>query len=442
MDTAKDLRYVARVKKREADAKAVAAIVEEEFTKANEFLKSQGIKVKLFRSASSIQLAATLPVKFGDKPTSAKGTKQYKISHLQCFASLDGIKKAIREAIHLDELIKSGNFSWDTYLPKEKYVSPQSWQDIILLFEEHYWTTHSKTRKTLCTWEKSYCDFFKKIDLDSPINESSILKAIKTTEANTVSRNNLIRVLKALCKFVKFNYDFSSYSCPPSKIKRRERVIPSDEQIIRAWESMPDAETRWTFGMVATYGLRTEEIFINPHLDKYVDVTNTLHLFCVDADCKTGQRQVLPLKPEWVDLFDLKNPQPLKSNAKKLETIISWVNKKFRKSPYWNMGTYNLRHAYAIRGHKYGIPLADMARYMGHDTETHVKEYQRWIGMDTMIEVYLEATNSSQKSRKTLIAENKALIVDNLNLKKENENLKQKLTEFQMEIRLIKELSI
>jgi hypothetical protein len=107
----KDLRYLGRVKHRQQSAEAVKAIVEEEIAKANEWLKTQGVRVRLTRTGNSIQLAATLPVKFGDTPSSGKGTKQYRISHLKCFASLEGVKKAIESAIHLDEpipLIKCG----------------------------------------------------------------------------------------------------------------------------------------------------------------------------------------------------------------------------------------------------------------------------------------------------------------------------------------------
>ncbi|OWY63890.1 hypothetical protein B7486_50385 [cyanobacterium TDX16] len=437
----KDLRYLGRVKHRQQSADAVKAIVEEEVAKANDWLKSQGVRVRLTKTGNSIQLAATLPVKFGDRPSSGKGTKQYRISHLKCFASLEGVKKAIEEAIHLDDLVKSGKFSWDDYLPKEQAIAqPKTWREVTQMFEENYWVTHAKTRKTLNTWDKSYSDLFKKLDLDDVVSKDLIVNAIKKTTASTVTRHYLIRVLKALCKFINFNFDFSSYACSLSKIQKKERKIPDDEEILRAWKTLPDDETKWTFGMLATYGLRPEEIFINPHLGEYLDPNNTLYIFYVDRDGKTGERKVLPLKPEWVELFDLKTPKPLHSGASKLEHTISWLNKKFQQSPHWKRGAYDLRHGYAIRGHKYAIPVADMARYMGHDIETHVKEYQRWIGIDTMIEVYLEATSAQHKLRKTLIAENAVLTIDLEKLKQENERLKQELEQLRMRLRLIKEL--
>lgn len=438
----KDLRYPARRAKAQSEAESVRQLIAHEVDKANDFLKAQNIKVKLLRNANSIQLYATLPVKPGDKPTSQKGTKQYRISHLKCYANPDGVQKAISEALRLDDLIKRDLFTWESYLPEEKSreLAPQTWADAIAAFEQHYWVTHSQTRKSLNTWDKSYADLFKKLDLTAKISNQTILDAIKRTEANTVTRNHLVRVLKALCKFVNFNSDFSSYTCSPKKLQRKERLIPTDQEIVKAYETMPDEQTKWTFGMIATYGLRPEEIFINPHIKEYIDPANTMSIFQVDRDCKTAERKVLPLNPEWVELFDLKNPKQLLSQAEKLETIISWLNKKFRKSPHWEKGAYNLRHGYAIRGHKYGIPVADMARYMGHDIETHVKEYQRWISIDTMTEVYIKATNAQQKSRKTLLTENAVLSVDNERLKSENETLKQTIAELELQIRLIREL--
>lgn len=436
----KELGYLGRVKHRQQSAEAVKAIIKEEISNANSFLKSQGVKVSLIKTGNSIQLAATLPVKPADVLASGKVRKQYRITHLNCLASQDGVKKAIREAIHLDRLVKDGKFSWQEYLPaKSIAVTPKTWREVTQAYEENYWVTHAKTRKTLNTWDKSYSDLFKKLDLDAVVNQESIVNAIKKTTASTVTRHHLIRVLKALCKFINFDFDFSPYSCPLSKIQKKERKIPTDDEIFRTWKTLSD-DTKWTFGMIATYGLRPEEIFINPHLDEYVHPDNTHHIFHVDRDCKTGERKVLPLKPEWVELFNLKHPNPLKSGASKLEHTISWLNKKFQQSPHWKRGAYDLRHGYAIRGHKYAIPVADMARYMGHDIETHVKEYQRWIGIETMLEVYLEATNSQQKSRKTLITENAVLASDNENLKQENEKLKQKIVELEMELRLMNEL--
>jgi len=430
----KDLRFPARRKKAQMDAEATKNAIASEIEKTNNWLKQQGIRVTLVRNSNSIQLKATLPVKEGDRPTSAKGTKQYVITHLKCFANPEGIKKAIKEAIYLDEQVKHGKFNWNTYLPTAQPIAaPMTWKDAVELFENNYWITHAKNRKTLNTWDKSYFDLFKKLDLDTKIDNQSIIAAIKKTEANTVTRNNLVRVLKAVCKLIDYKFDFSSYSCSTNIIQRKERKIPTDDEIVKAWATMPDEATKWVFGMVATYGLRPEEIFINPHLKEYVDSSNRLSVFYVNRDCKTGDRKVLPLKPEWVDLFGLKNPKPLISKAVKLETIISWVNKKFRRSPHWQRGAYDLRHGYAIRGHKYGIPVADMARYMGHDVETHVKEYQRWIGLDTMIEVYLEATNAKQKTKKQLVSENSELIAQCDRLKLENEQLRTLLTQYQLD---------
>lgn len=430
----KDLRYPARRKKAIQDAATVSAAIAKEIGNANSFLKQQGVRVKLVRKSNSIQLNATLPVKEGDRPTSGKGTKQYQITHLKCFANPDGVKKALKEAIYLDELIKFGKFNWLTYLPTSiSIAAAKTWLDAVATFENNYWITHSKNRKSLNTWDKSYSDLFKKLDLAAEINNQSIIEAIKRTDANTVTRNNLVRVLKAVCKLIEFKFDFSSYSCSSNKIQRKERKIPTDDEIVEAWATMPDEATKWVFGMIATYGLRPEEIFINLNLKEYVKPDNTLSIFYVDRDCKTGDRKVLPLKPEWVELFNLKNPKPLVSHAAKLEYIISWVNKKFRHSPHWQRGAYDLRHGYAIRGHRYGIPVADMARYMGHDVETHVKEYQRWIGLDTMIEVYLEATDSKQKTKKQLLVENSQLMVDNERLKLEVNQLKILLTQYQLD---------
>lgn len=57
-----------------------------------------------------------------------------------------------------------------------------------------------------------------------------------------------------------------------------------------------------------------------------------------------------------------------------------------------------------------------------------------------MINVYLEATSSKQKSCKTLLTENAVLLVDNDRLRDEKDKLKQSLAELEMKLKLIREL--
>lgn len=57
------------------------------------------------------------------------------------------------------------------------------------------------------SWDKSYSDLFKKLDLEAEINSQSIIETIKRTQTTTVTRNNLVRVLKAVCNLVEFKFD-------------------------------------------------------------------------------------------------------------------------------------------------------------------------------------------------------------------------------------------
>lgn len=57
----KDLRYPARRLKQQQEAVSIGQVIAEEIEQANQFLKAQGIKVRLLRNSNSIQLTATLP---------------------------------------------------------------------------------------------------------------------------------------------------------------------------------------------------------------------------------------------------------------------------------------------------------------------------------------------------------------------------------------------
>ena len=148
-------------------------------------------------------------------------------------------------------------------------------------------------------------------------------------------------------------------------------------------------DVAWTFGMIATYGLRPSEVFqlTDDCINKFTSLGNKRHILYIPEDTKTGEREVYPLHPEWVEKFDLLNVSRLESNAKKLETKISWLNKLFHRYGF-NQPAYDLRHRYAVRASELGV-LADIAaKWMGHSVEEHYTTYQKWMDFSTHNKVF------------------------------------------------------
>ena len=77
--------------------------------------------------------------------------------------------------------------------------------------------------------------------------------------------------------------------------------------------------------MLAVYGLRPRELFINPKIDWWLSEDNTDMTWKVDRDCKTGEREALPLYKQWIADFDLINP-------KHSQMLIDAVDKKYKNN--------------------------------------------------------------------------------------------------------------
>ncbi|MEO0843115.1 MAG: integrase, partial [Cyanobacteria bacterium J06643_5] len=219
------------------------------------------------------------------------------------------------------------------------------------------------------------------------------------------------------------------------------RKIPSDEEVVKGFSTIGEAlsiraskevtkpeQWQWLYGMLATYGLRPHELFAID-LQSFTDTNNKFHLVYLNPSLtegtKTGERScgIPPLYPHWIELFDLKNIK-LPSAGGSLSNKTALIHIKFR-----NLGIgfkpYDLRHAFAIRGHRLQVPIKTMADYMGHTVQEHTKTYQRWMNEDTNLQIYQEVVIHRNGTSKEALKERiKELEAENLALKAENESLK------------------
>ena len=135
---------------------------------------------------------------------------------------------------------------------------------------------------------------------------------------------------------------------------------------------------------MATYGLRNHEVFfsdlsaLNDEGDRVIRVLPTT---------KTGEHQVWPFNPEWVERFDLlklgREPQALPVISTDLRTttlqqVGRRVTEQFRRYDL-PLTPYDLRHAWAVRTIHIGLPDTVSARMMGHSVAIHTRTYHHWI---------------------------------------------------------------
>ncbi len=429
---------------------------------ANSALSLERVKVKVkLTSIKSIGLQGTFPCKAGDVGKNDSSNKQYTIS--LGFAANDlGVKAAVAKARELDILLITKQFLWTPELLgkqsqnyQNKLLSEDNKPDkligeLIQEYEQEFWKTHVKNRQGLRTWDSHYLRHLKKLPQDIPLNLDALEDALDKTKPNTSSRFFLSWQLKKFCDFCGFDgaKTVNSYATPkPSPAIRR---IPLDEEIIEGFNligsplspfaskdnlTFPE-QWQWAYGMLVTYGLRPHELFA-VDLDAFTASENTFHLLRLNPSLtegtKTGERNcgVPPIHPHWVELFDLKNVKPpvtggtLSNQAAKLQIRFRNVNLNFRP--------YDLRHAFAIRGHRLQVPIKTMADYMGHTIQEHTKTYQRWMSEDANLEIYKEVViNRMGSSREAMKGRIRELEAENLAVRGENETLKEILRKHQL----------
>ena len=130
---------------------------------------------------------------------------------------------------------------------------------------------------------------------------------------------------------------------------------------------------------MATYGLRNHEVFF---CDCSALQGGDAPVVRVLATSKTGEHQVWPFLPEWVEHFalaDLRRP-PVTTDLEQvtLQQVGRRVMEQFRRYEV-GFSPYDLRHAWAVRTIHLGLPDTVAARMMGHSVAIHTRTYHHWM---------------------------------------------------------------
>jgi hypothetical protein len=422
----------------------------QELEKINLRLKSAKTKATIRESNGSLQLRATLPIKPGDTDKNGTGRKQYNIS-LNIPANLDGLKTAEEEAYELGKLIARKTFEWnDKYLGNEAIKKEfKTIEELLERFEEEYFKTHKRTTKSEHTFFYYFSRTQRFTNPQDIATAENLINAIDKIDKEW-AKYNAARAISAFCQTFKIDIDLSKYSKMPD---RNSRNIPTDGEIATGITKFEDYLNnrgnqvnqdvkdswqlwRWTYGMLAVFGLRPRELFINPDINWWLSQENVDLTWKVHKDCKTGERQALPLHKQWIEEFDLRNPKYLamlataiskkdKNNHAEITALTQRVSWWFRKIGL-DFKPYDLRHAWAIRAHILGIPIKAAADNLGHSVQVHTQTYQRWFSLD-MRKLAINQALSKRDEVELIREENAKLRMENEKLKLEIEKLKMEL---------------
>lgn len=331
-------------------------------------------KVKIRIRGDRLSLRATLPTKDGT------GKKQQDIA-TGLPATPQGLKLALAKAQSLESDILLERFTWELSAPTPEPAETKTieyWCDEL---ERTHWQTTPKTASREHCFKNDYKFAFNQLPPDEPVCFAVLKRVLVQTPPDSRSRQRNHQAYSRLAKIAGVELP-PSWKALKGKYEPGDRLIPSEDEIIKTWERLT-GRWRWAFGMMASYGLRNHEI-VRCSFEQY-PVLN------IWKNTKTKDRIVYPLHPDWPDKFGL-----IKVDCPQLTSEVNSVNGRVVSKTFKRHGIefnpYALRDAYAVRGAVLGVNPAVMSKWMGHSLDTHYRHYLKWIQRSDFDNVWAELT--------------------------------------------------
>ncbi|MEB3304036.1 MAG: site-specific integrase [Cyanobacteriota bacterium] len=375
---------------------------------ANQELADSGTSWRLELRGQRLGLRGPLPPRPGSCHT--KATIQRLSLGLR--ASEDAIGEALVHLHQVRQHLERGTFRWpdwpssahDPAMPLEAQpaepigaassVEAHALKEIMASFHRAFLQDPRRRRSpsgARSTWRSAYQPYLHRLlaiggpghqRLDAPL----LMRVLDSYPVASRSRQQCALVLGALAKHqaVPLPPDWQEQGRGYGLHAARFRPLPSDAQILQVFEQISNPHWRLVYGLMATYGLRNHEVFFSDFSsltsggDKVVRVLPT---------SKTGEHQVWPFQPEWVEHFDLErlaiDRQALPAvktdlRTTSLRTVGQRVSEQFHRYGL-PLTPYDLRHAWAVRTIHIGLPDTVAARMMGHSVGIHNRTYHHWI---------------------------------------------------------------
>ncbi len=363
-----------------------------ELLNINKKLANKGIKLKIERRGNRLSLRGPLPCQKHPHQT----TNQ-RIS-LGLETNIEGLKQAEKTLHFLHLQIEHKQFQWKNWSNKKSNKPSKKEQndieEVIKDFKSYFFRESSGALSkagSKTNWESAYLPYFRRLQLiaekqNSRLSKDLLVETLSSYSKNSRSRQQCGTSLKALAKQNNLDLpeDWKNMAYGYGIHKAKFRELPTDKYIEDTFELIPNPQWKFVYGLMATYGLRNHEVFFCDLSCLKKDADKILRIF---PNTKTGEHQVWPFHPEWVDKFNLnKFASGLSSlpdintdlDTTTLQKIGRRVSEQFKRYKL-NITPYDLRHAWAVRTIHIGLPDTISARMMGHSVAIHTKTYHHWI---------------------------------------------------------------
>ena len=378
-----------------------ASLSESALAEQNALLQATGISLRFEKRGERLALRGPLPCR--------KGRPAHPVQRISLGlpATPEGLEQAKAQLKEVLRQLQHQSFDWSLWSRQSKPGAKQQSQTSgprlqeksglalsIQDFEAAFFSDPRRRRNppgAKTTWSSAYLPYLRRLaalaeDSALPLDRRLLEQVLESYAPTSRSRQQCGTALAALARHraIALPENWAERAAGYGLHAAQFRRLPTDSQIVHGIELVPNPAWRLAYGLMATYGLRNHEVFfcdlsaLAPGGDRVIRVLPT---------SKTGEHQVWPFQPDWVERFGLQqlgeSPQLLPKVSTDLRrTTLQQVGRRvaeqFRR--YGLSHTpYDLRHAWAVRTIHIGLPDTVSARMMGHSVAIHTRTYHHWI---------------------------------------------------------------
>ena len=240
-----------------------------ELQKVNEKLAQKAIKLRIEKRGNRLSIRGPLPCE--DNPNK---TKDQRIS-LGLEANAISLTQAEKTINFLYLQIEHNQFNWRNWSQNKSNLSPNKDQsnieDVIDEFKSDFFNDPTKNRSNSSSrsnWVSSYLPYLQRLKViaarqNRKLNKALFIETLKSYSENSRSRQQCGSSLKAFGDYSKIELpsNWRSLAYGYGLHKAQFRQLPSDNQIEKIYEMIPNPKWKLVYGLMATYGLRNHEVF-------------------------------------------------------------------------------------------------------------------------------------------------------------------------------------
>ena len=223
-------------------------------------------------------------------------------------ADAQGVAEALRQLHRIEGQLAAGVFRWPavaaTAGPPASTADP--FEASLERFERSFFNDPRRRRSLSggrSTWTAAYLPYLRRLRQEGrgqTLTAALLLQVLESYPPASRSRQQCGLVLGLLARQegLALPDDWRDQAAGYGLHRARFRAVPADGTILDAVSAIPNPAWRLVYGLMATYGLRNHEVFyadfsdLAPRGEKVLRVLPTT---------KTGEHQVWPFLPEWVE---------------------------------------------------------------------------------------------------------------------------------------------